>query len=209
MPRYVAFLRAINVGGRTVKMDVLRDLFSGLGFANVETFIASGNVIFETKSTAAAALEKKIEACLENALGHQVDVFLRTPADLQAVVAHQPFPSAAMQSAKAFNIGFCKDPPGAEATTAVIALKTGIDDFHIHGRELAVPRAPERFHFFEPAIRARHPRRRDAAQRDHHHQAGREISRIAFTPPRSLRFPAFSIASRLHSPSRRRARLTF
>jgi len=49
MPRCVAFLRAINVGGRTVKMDYLRSLFEDLGFADVETFIASGNVVFESK----------------------------------------------------------------------------------------------------------------------------------------------------------------
>ncbi len=47
MPRYVAFLRAVNVGGRIVKMDELRRLFAGAGFADVETFIASGNVIFD------------------------------------------------------------------------------------------------------------------------------------------------------------------
>ncbi len=49
MPRYVAFLRAVNVGGRTVKMDLLRELFAQLQFKNIETFIASGNVIFDAK----------------------------------------------------------------------------------------------------------------------------------------------------------------
>ncbi len=69
MPRYVAFLRAINVGGHTVKMDYLRMLFEALGFSNVETFIASGNVIFDSKATSAKALEKRIEHCLAEALG--------------------------------------------------------------------------------------------------------------------------------------------
>ena len=49
MPRYITFLRAINVGGHTVKMDRLREIFESLGFANVETFIASGNVVFERR----------------------------------------------------------------------------------------------------------------------------------------------------------------
>ena len=65
MSKYIAFLRAINVGGHTVKMDVLRQLFESLGFANVETFIASGNVIFESKAGNVKALEKKIETCLQ------------------------------------------------------------------------------------------------------------------------------------------------
>ena len=65
MPRYVAFLRAVNVGGRIVKMDALRGHFAAAGFANVETFIASGNVIFDTRAKAGPALEAKIEAALE------------------------------------------------------------------------------------------------------------------------------------------------
>ena len=59
MTRYIAFLRAINVGGHVVKMDALRRLFESLGFSNVETFIASGNVLFETNLN--SDLEKKIE----------------------------------------------------------------------------------------------------------------------------------------------------
>ena len=62
-PRYVAFLRAINVGGHTVKMDALRAHLAALGFADVQTFIASGNVLF-TAPGDPAALEAQIEAHL-------------------------------------------------------------------------------------------------------------------------------------------------
>ena len=65
--RYVAFLRAINVGGHTVKMDALRRHFEDMGAANVETFIASGNVIFDS-ADAADRLERRLEAGLEKAL---------------------------------------------------------------------------------------------------------------------------------------------
>ena len=68
MPRLVAFLRAINVGGHIVKMDQLRKLFAELGFANVETFIARGNVLFDSSSKSGPALEKKIEKHLKAAL---------------------------------------------------------------------------------------------------------------------------------------------
>jgi uncharacterized protein (DUF1697 family) len=68
MPRYIAFLRAINVGGHTVKMDVLRQHFAALGFSNVETFIASGNVVFETTAKNTRTLEQKIEKHLRAAL---------------------------------------------------------------------------------------------------------------------------------------------
>ncbi|HLA07538.1 MAG TPA: DUF1697 domain-containing protein [Anaerolineales bacterium] len=59
MNKYVAFLRAINVGGHPITMDRLCEFFEELGFSNVETFIASGNVIFETKEKNTASLEKK------------------------------------------------------------------------------------------------------------------------------------------------------
>jgi uncharacterized protein (DUF1697 family) len=59
MPKYAAFLRATNLGGHTVKMDDLRRLFEAMGFSNVETFIASGNVIFESASTDSGELEHK------------------------------------------------------------------------------------------------------------------------------------------------------
>ena len=73
--KYVAFLRAINVGGHTVKMDHLRNLFESMGFANVETFIASGNVIFDSKTKSTAALEMEIENQLQAALGYEVRRF--------------------------------------------------------------------------------------------------------------------------------------
>ena len=84
MPRYIAFLRAINVGGHTVKMDALRELFEALGFEQVETFIASGNVIFETTETDTAALERRIETHLQAALGYAVATFLRSDAEVAA-----------------------------------------------------------------------------------------------------------------------------
>ena len=92
MPKYVAFLRAINVGGHTVKMDQLRSLFEALSFSNVQTFIASGNVIFDSKSKSTKALEKKIESHLQDALGYEVATFIRTTSELAVIADYKPFP---------------------------------------------------------------------------------------------------------------------
>ena len=62
MTRLIAFLRAINVGGHTVKMDHLRQLFESLGFSGVETFIASGNVVFETNARNTGRWKRKSSA---------------------------------------------------------------------------------------------------------------------------------------------------
>lgn len=136
MPRYVALLRAINVGGHTVKMDRLRQLFAALGFSNVETLIASGNVIFESAARSAPALEKKIAQHLEESLGYAVVTFIRSGAELGAVARHRPFPAAAMEAeGSALYVAFLPRPPSDDAKRKLMALGTEGDEFHIHGRE--------------------------------------------------------------------------
>lgn len=137
MPRHIAFLRAINVGGHMVKMDRLRALFESLEFGKVETFIASGNVIFDTSSKSPDALEKKIEKHLEKELGYEVITFLRSPAEVAAVVDHQPsFDSGPFAEGNSLVIFFLKEEPEEEARRKLMALRTEIDDFHIHRREV-------------------------------------------------------------------------
>jgi uncharacterized protein (DUF1697 family) len=137
MPRHIAFLRAVNVGGRTVKMEDLRGLFEQMGYAKVETFIASGNVIFETKSKDGAALEKKIEAALEKALGFEVKTFVRRDAELAAIVAHRAFPAKLLKEAVALNVGFLEAPMSAKDQALLRErFVTDIDEFALHGREL-------------------------------------------------------------------------
>ncbi|MDE3153886.1 MAG: DUF1697 domain-containing protein [Acidobacteriota bacterium] len=135
MPRYIAFLRAINVGGHTVKMDRLRELFSSMGHTNVETFIASGNVVFDSPGKA-AALERTIEATLEDALGYEVATFIRTPGELVVAAERQPFPVRPFEEAVAFNVGFLRDPLDPTGQRKLMTLRTDIDDFRVQGREI-------------------------------------------------------------------------
>jgi uncharacterized protein (DUF1697 family) len=114
VPRFIAFLRAINVGGHVVTMEKLRALFEALGFKNVETFIASGNVIFESRSTDTVALERRIEARLLKALGYEVVTFVRTDAEVAAIARYRPFTESQVQSAGAFCVGFSLEPLPAE-----------------------------------------------------------------------------------------------
>ena len=135
--RYVALLRAINVGGHVVKMDALRKHFTKLGFANVETFIASGNVIFDAPGAKTKDLEERIAFELERLLGYPVATFVRTPAELTSVVRHKPFADGAFDFAKHFlYIGFLPARPTAETMRKVADLGTSVDELCIHGREL-------------------------------------------------------------------------
>ena len=134
MSRRVAFLRAINVGGHTVKMDRLRELFESLGFQNVETFIASGNVLFDATG-ARAPLERRIEAHLRKELGYEVATFIRTLPELEAVLAYEPFPSADDDD-RGLYIAFVHEPPGAAVARKLLEARTAVDDFHVNGREI-------------------------------------------------------------------------
>jgi len=136
MPRFIAFLRAINVGGHIVKMDRLRELFESLGFSGVETFIASGNVVFETRSNSAQTLERKIEQRLREALGYEVITFIRTDAELAEIAHYQPFRQSDLDAAAALNIAFLTDKLDDQSKQKLMALRTEIDDFHVHEREI-------------------------------------------------------------------------
>lgn len=137
MPKYVAFLRAINVGGHTVRMEHLRRLFAAMGFSGVETFIASGNVIFDSASEDTKALEKKIEGYLREALGYEVATFIRSTSELAAIARHRPFAEAESGAeGNVLYVGFLAESPGAEAGRKVRALANDVDGFRLSGREL-------------------------------------------------------------------------
>jgi uncharacterized protein (DUF1697 family) len=135
MPKYVAFLRAINVGGHTVKMDHLRGLFEAMGFVNVETFIASGNVIFDSKSKNTRALERRIEQALQADLGYPVTTFIRSVSELAAVVQYRPFEDCESDG-NVLYIGFVAEQPLEESLQRLLSFRTEVDDFHVYGREV-------------------------------------------------------------------------
>ena len=133
--RYVAFLRAINVGGRNITMAELRELFEGMGLGSVDTFIASGNVIFESKKKP-DRLEKLISAGLRESLGYPVPTFLRTLPELVAVTGAQPFEAEVVSAAAAYNVAFTENTVTTEQRSRLAAFRTQFDDFAAIGREI-------------------------------------------------------------------------
>jgi uncharacterized protein (DUF1697 family) len=136
MERYVAFLRGMNLGGRRIKNDELRAEFEQLGFADVATFRASGNVIF-TGDGKASALAERIEVGLGEALGYEVPVFLRTGAEVAAIASHQPFAAKLVAASKGkLQVSLLLEKPTAAARGEVLALAGDEDLLAIEGREL-------------------------------------------------------------------------
>ncbi len=112
MPSYIALLRAVNVGGTgKLPMTELKAMCVGEGFARVQTYIASGNVVFSTTLSAArvkAALERRLQAFA----GKPVGVVIRTAQEMEAVLKSNPFPKSPPNWTVAI---FLDDPPPSDA----------------------------------------------------------------------------------------------
>ena len=137
MARHVALLRGINVGGHRVKMERLRECFEELGFQDVATFIASGNVIFSASPRDVADLERDIEGHLARRLGYDVATFIRSATELEAVAAFEPAePGQGAESASSLYVIFLPAPPDDDLRSRFAGLGSDMDDFCFLGREI-------------------------------------------------------------------------
>jgi uncharacterized protein (DUF1697 family) len=132
MTTRVAFLRAVNVGRRTVRMARLAELVQGLGHEGVWTHINSGNVVFDATGSR-AALERALEGALEADLGFEVTTFVRTAAELRRALEVEPFRVAAGDT---YFITFLKDAPSAAGAKALEAMSNAMDTLVVQGRDV-------------------------------------------------------------------------
>jgi uncharacterized protein (DUF1697 family) len=129
VPTMVALLRAVNVGGRKVSMSVLRELAESLGYANVRTYIQSGNLLF---ATARKPRPPVLEAAIEDRFGIAVDVALRSGTELERVLARNPFPSA---DRSRLHVGFMTAKPSQAAVSALDHRAFEPEQFTVSGTE--------------------------------------------------------------------------
>ena len=132
MTTRVAFLRAVNLGTRTVKMAKLVEVFEGLGYDGAWTHINSGNVVFDA-SGSRADLERRIESKLEAAFGFEMTTFVRTAAELRKIVDAEPFK---LTSGDTYFVTFLKDVPSKATVRALEALSNDFDTLVVHGRDV-------------------------------------------------------------------------
>lgn len=118
-------------------MDHLRHLFEAMGFSNVETFIASGNVIFDSTSKTTKALEKRIEDYLYESLGYNVATFIRSTSELADIAHYKPFKESELNAeGNALYIAFVANRPSSESKQKLLSFATAVDDFHVAGCEV-------------------------------------------------------------------------
>lgn len=109
---HVAFLRAVNVGGRgVVKMTDVKAAFAAAGCRNVRTFIASGNVVFDAPATLPRALRTRITTAMTALLGGSPGVIYRTLDELDGLIASNPFGGATESATRKLYVGLMDKPP--------------------------------------------------------------------------------------------------
>jgi len=117
-------------------MQSLRRVFESLGFCKVATFIASGNVIFETTTKRTKTLEREIEKALHEALGYEVPTFIRKEAELTKIVNYHLFSQSKLDTSWHCNIIFLAENLTPTLKRNVKALRTNTDAFEVRGREI-------------------------------------------------------------------------
>ena len=137
MSEYAAFLRGINVGGHRISSVDLCARFRELGFSEVSTFRASGNVIFADTAEPPAEIAQRVEQGLAAALGYEVPVFLRSAKDVRKIAIHQPFDKPLLEASKGkLQVTMLCSKPPAGARKEVLALAGNEDRLAFGDREL-------------------------------------------------------------------------
>jgi uncharacterized protein (DUF1697 family) len=137
MPIYIAMLRGINVTGhKIIKMEALRASFAALGFKNVQSYVQSGNLIFEASADSAAGLSAKIEKKIMSDFGHAVPVFLRTPKEMAETIKRNPFPKDPAIDQSKLHVTFLADAAPKNAADLLRPLVAKTEQIRVIGREI-------------------------------------------------------------------------
>lgn len=135
MARQIALLRGVNVGGNVLKMQRLRELWSELGFKDVETYLQSGNVVFSGAGSA-ARWQKTAEARLAGETRLAVTVLFRSAAELGQIITRNPFLKERGTDPAKLHVTFLAEPPGKDALKKLAAIACGNDRYHVAGTEI-------------------------------------------------------------------------
>jgi uncharacterized protein (DUF1697 family) len=137
MPVFVSMLRAVNVGGRKLAMTDLRALYTAHGHSDVVTYVQSGNVVSRTNTRSAAVVERAISAAIAEELGLDVDVLVRTPKELRAVLDGNPFLRGGGPSdPKTLYVTFLATRPDSSHVRALDERAIAPDEFRLRNREV-------------------------------------------------------------------------
>jgi uncharacterized protein (DUF1697 family) len=135
MARYVAFIRAINIGGRRISNAELGAHFEALGFDGVSVYQAAGNVVLDTDDDDAARVSRAIDEGLTERLGYDCLTYLRTADEVRAIAVATPF-EPKLAAARKIHVGLLQDLPAKGVRDEVLGLGTDDDQLAFGAREL-------------------------------------------------------------------------
>ncbi|NDC41905.1 MAG: DUF1697 domain-containing protein [Chitinophagia bacterium] len=137
MPRYVAFLRGINVAGqKKIKMDQLRGLFEVYGFEEVVTYIQSGNVIFNTAETDEATVRAEIEKMLSDSFQFDITTLVRSLEEIESVIEDNPYDDNEEDSGRKLYVNFLSEEPDETKLPLLQAALKPDEEMAIRGRDI-------------------------------------------------------------------------
>ena len=137
MASYIAMLRGINVSGhKIIKMEQLRASLAALRFSNVQTYVQSGNVVFEAANDSAASLSKKIERKILGDFGFSVPIILRTPQEMDKIIQSNPLLKTPAIDLCRLHVTFLSDDAPKSALEQLRPLAAATEQFRIMGREI-------------------------------------------------------------------------
>jgi uncharacterized protein (DUF1697 family) len=132
----IGLLRGVNLAGkRKVAMADLRVVLTGMGFTDVQSLLQSGNVVFRSNRQSGGGLERALEDAVETQLGLRTDVHVRTSAELESVIAANPFADEARRDPGHLLVLFLKAAPMPKAVDALRATITGPERVHAVGKQ--------------------------------------------------------------------------
>jgi len=138
MTAVISMLRGVNLGKRRIKMDDLRSLYRSLGFQDPQTYVQSGNVVFQTSKTDFPHLTRQIEAAIEKTFGFHSDVILRTTSEMRAVLQNNPFEARKDVEPGKLLVTFLPRDPGTDIRQRLRSLHCAPDELHCTVRELYI-----------------------------------------------------------------------
>jgi uncharacterized protein (DUF1697 family) len=138
MSPHIALLRAVNVGGRKVLKDDLLGLAHDLGFDDAKTLLASGNLVLWGEGASDAEMEARLQEGLERRMGLRTEFMVRSPDELKAILAANPFPEVVEARPQHLVVNFLKSPIAAADVEVLRAAITGRERVEAHGKELYI-----------------------------------------------------------------------
>ncbi len=134
---YISLLRGINVSGKNpLAMPDLKRMYEGLGFGNVQTYVQSGNVIFDAPQQDAAALAELFQTQIRQSFGLDVPVIMRTPQEFRHILENNPFLTTRQESIETLHVTFLAAQPSADRVQMINAIPQVGDEFALSGSEI-------------------------------------------------------------------------